>query len=96
MAEEIRFTEEEVTNIQNIKNQLVAAFQRLGELDIRRKQIEDARNQLLDEYNQIREQEKQVFTKLNEKYGDGNYNPETNVFTPIVQNEPQTAETEAK
>ena len=92
MAKEIKFTNEEVQQIQNIRVQLQASFQRLGELDIRRKQIEDARTQLLEEYNNIRAQEQQIFTKLNEKYGDGSYDPDTNIFTPIQRNEPETVE----
>jgi len=27
--------------------------------------------------------EEELFKKLNEKYGDGNYDPNTGVFTPI-------------
>ena len=67
MADEIKFTEEEVTEIRNIGNQLAATFQRLGELDIRRKELEETREQIVDQYNQIRAQEEQTFRKLNEK-----------------------------
>lgn len=85
MANEIKFTGEEVNEINNIRTQLADVFRRLGELDVRKKQIEVAREEVLGDYNTIREQEQQLFSKLNEKYGDGNYNPETNVFTPVEQ-----------
>jgi DNA polymerase sigma len=94
MAEQIKFTEEEVQQIQSIRTQLQVAFQRIGELDIRRSELEKLRNQLLKQYDDIRSQEQQVFGTLNQKYGDGNYDPDTNIFTPIQKNEPQTPETE--
>jgi len=92
MAKEIKFTKEEVQQIQTISNQVANTFQRLGELDIRRKQLDDARNQVLEDFNNIKAQEQQLYSKLNEKYGDGNYDPTTNVFTPMEKQEPETAD----
>jgi hypothetical protein len=96
MTKQIKFTDEEVKNIQNLRAQLTVAFQRIGELDIRRRDLENARTQLLSQYDDIRAAEQSIFQKLNEKYGDGNYDPDTNVFTPIQKNEPETVETETK
>ena len=95
MAEQIKFTEEEVQEIQNLRAQLQISFQRIGELDIRRRELDNARTQLLSQYDEIRKQEQQIFTKLNEKYGDGNYDPETNIFTPIQRKEPETVKSES-
>lgn len=95
MAKEIKFTDEEVQEINNLRAQLQVAFQRIGELDIRRRELDNARNQLLVQYDEIRKQEQQIFTKLNEKYGDGNYDPETNIFTPIQRKEPETIKSES-
>ena len=95
MAEQIKFTEEEVQQIQSLRTQLQVSFQRIGELDIRRRELDNLRNQLLSQYDEIRQQEQQVFTKLNEKYGDGNYDPDTNIFTPIQRKEPETIKSES-
>lgn len=87
MEEQIKFTDEEVQEIRNIAIQVQSSFQRLGELEIRKKQLEDTRNKFIEEYDLIREQEQQLFGRLNEKYGDGNYDPDTNIFTPIKKDE---------
>ena len=89
MAQEIKFTEEEVKQIDEIRNQTSLIFQRLGQLSIeeekRLAEIAQAKKDLNDQLNIIRETETKLFTSLNTKYGDGNYDPDTNVFTPIKQ-----------
>jgi hypothetical protein len=93
MAEQIKFTEEEVKQIDEIRNQTGAIYQRLGQLSVeeerRLSEITQAKKELNDQLNVIRETETTFFTSLNTKYGDGNYDPETNVFTPIKQENQQ-------
>jgi hypothetical protein len=91
MEEQIKFTDEEVQEIRNIATKVQSSFQRLGELEIRRDQLESVRSTFIEEYNSIREEEQKLFSRLNEKYGDGNYDPETNIFTPIKKEEETTA-----
>lgn len=87
MEEQINFTEQEVQQIRDISLQVQSAFQRLGEIQIRIKQFEDARAKIMNEYESIRQQEQQLFSELNQKYGDGNYDPETNIFIPNKKEE---------
>ena len=93
MAEQIKFTTEEVKQIDDIRNQTSVIFQRLGQLSVeeerRLEEIANAKKELNDQLNVIRETETKLFTSLNTKYGDGNYDPETNVFTPVKQEKQQ-------
>ena len=93
MEEQINFTEQEVQQIRDISLQVQSAFQRLGEIQIRIKQFEDARAKIMNEYESIRQQEQQLFSELNQKYGDGNYDPETNIFIPNKKEEEVTNST---
>ena len=89
--EEIKFSEEEVSEINKLRGDVASVFNRLGQLEIERKrridEVEEIKNTLLDEHQQLQEKEQQLFTQLNTKYGDGNYNPDTNVFTPSEKEE---------
>ena len=89
MAKQIKFTDEEVKRISEIQSQTSIIFQRLGQLSVeeerRLEEIKKAKEDLNKQLASIAETEKKVFTELNTKYGDGNYDPETNVFTPIKQ-----------
>ena len=89
MAKQIKFTDEEVKRISEIQTQTSAIFQRLGQLSVeeerRLREIKEAKDELNNQLALIAETEKTVFTELNTKYGDGTYDPETNVFTPQKQ-----------
>ena len=49
----------------------------------RLEQIENEKLRLETEYTQTQIQENELVSELNEKYGAGNLNPETGVFTPV-------------
>lgn len=87
MEEQIKFTDEEVNKINEIRNQSSLVYQKIGQLSVEEQrriaELKQAREDLDKQLNDIRETETKFFTELNQKYGDGNYDPETNVFTPI-------------
>jgi len=93
MAEQIKFTQEEVKQVDDIRNQTGLIFQRIGQLSVeserRLQEIETAKSQLNEELKLLRDTESTLFTSLNTKYGDGNYDPDNNVFTPIEEKKPQ-------
>jgi hypothetical protein len=41
------------------------------------------KNQLIETHKNLQSDEKKIFEGLNEKYGDGNYDPATNTFIPV-------------
>jgi len=89
MADTIKFTDEELGNINQLRQQIGQTFAQIGQLHLEKKRrIEEIDSQLLvseGNYRQLVEQESQLFTQLNEKYGDGNFDPETGIFTPTPQ-----------
>lgn len=89
MAESIKFTEEEQNQINEIRQQANQVFTQLGQVRVERarrlKEVDDAEDNLLVQHQELVTKEQELFKTLNEKYGDGNYNPETGEFTPIEE-----------
>jgi hypothetical protein len=86
MAKEIKFTEEEVGKINQLRQDVSNVFTQLGQLAIERKkrisEIDSIEEKLLTKHSELQTSEQELFKGLNEKYGDGNYDPATNTFIP--------------
>ena len=91
MAETITFTEEEVGQINQLRQEVANVFTQLGQLSVQKRQQMDnftnMENQLLQKQQELQQHEQELFKGLNDKYGDGNYDPATNTFIPTPQNE---------
>lgn len=98
MSKEIKFTTEEVEQINNLRIQASQIFTQLGQISIekdrRHKQHEQqldelkkAETELYEKHTELATTEQTMFKTLNEKYGDGNYDPETGIFTPVEKTE---------
>ena len=91
MAETTQFTEEEVQSINQLRQDVANVFTQLGQLTIERNrrldELDDLEEQLIERHKQLQQQEQEIFKGLNEKYGDGNYDPTTNTFTPTPKEE---------
>ena len=87
MAEQIKFTEEEIGQINQLRQEATNVFLQLGQLTLERKkrleELDTLESQLLQNQKELAEREQNLFKSLNEKYGDGNYDPNTGVFTPL-------------
>ena len=88
-TEVIKFEELEIQKIQKFKNDFSEIAVRLGEveieltlLDSQTKQIEGIKQSLKEKYIKLRESEVELATELRQKYGDGEFNVESGVFTP--------------
>lgn len=90
MADQIKFTAEELKSLSELQatyNQIVT---NLGQTEIQltdsEKNLEglrDTKLQLLQAYDNAKQNESALFAKINEKYGPGNLDIETGIFTPI-------------
>lgn len=91
MAETIQFTEEEVQSINELRQNVNSVFTQLGQLSIERNrrldELDELEEQLIQKHTELQKTEQDLFKNLNEKYGDGNYDPTTNIFTPISKEE---------
>lgn len=87
MKEPIKFTEEEVGQINQLRQEVTQVFIQLGQLTLERKkrleELDNFESQLQQAHQSLVEKEQEIFKSLNEKYGDGNYDPNTGIFTPL-------------
>ena len=91
MAKAIKFTNKEVESVNDLRQDVANVFTRLGQLQIEKKrrieEIEVVEQDLMNQHATLVEKEQSMFKGLNEKYGDGNYDPVTNTFTPNEEKE---------
>ncbi len=87
MEEQIKFTEEEVKEINDLRFEVGSVFTQLGQIQIEKRkrleELEQNETSLLEKYTELVAKEDTLFKGLNEKYGDGDYDPNTGIFTPI-------------
>ena len=88
-SSEMKFTEEELQSLQDLQNGYQEKQANLGQLSVQRillnQQVEalEARQvELESEYEAVQQDERDIVQKLNEKYGPGQLDPQTGVFTP--------------
>ena len=95
MADEIKFTDEELKSLQDLSQSyqnIQASFGQMKVQKILNQQqadaLEEAEVKLDADYKYIKDKERELVQQLNEKYGPGQLDPQTGVFTPVPQEEP--------
>ena len=88
--QETKFSEEELKSLQDLQNSYQGKQLQFGQLRVQRllvqqqlDSIDDTEAKLEVEYSEVQETERKLVASLNEKYGPGNLDPATGVFTPI-------------
>jgi len=89
MSEKIKFSDEELKDLEQLQNDYSQKQVELGQVHVQRlllnqqmEQLHNKQSELEQEYIQIQGREKQLVDALNQKYGPGQLDPETGVFTP--------------
>ena len=82
MPEEVKFTEEELKQVQNIQTSYQNIQSQFGQLKMAQIRLDEQEVELEDALNQIQSEEKKFLDGITKKYGQGTLNPETGVFTP--------------
>ena len=89
MSEKIKFSDEELKDLEQLQNDYSQKQVELGQVHVQRlllnqqmEQLHNKQSELEQEYIQIQGREKQLVDGLNQKYGPGQLDPETGVFTP--------------
>ena len=87
---EIKFTKDEIKSLNELKAGYDNIQLSLGRLEVIRIQTENKLEQISNErlrletqYSNLVNDEKLILDELNEKYGPGNLDPDSGVFTPI-------------
>jgi len=101
MAEEIKFSEEELKSLQDLSQSyqnIQASFGQLKVQKILNQQqadaLEEAEVKMDADYKDIQDNERKLVEELNEKYGPGQLDPQTGVFTPAPPQEEAAEEVE--
>ena len=82
MPEEVKFTKEELTQVQNIRKDYTNVQYQFGQLKLAQIRLDNDEVTLEDALKSIQDEEKKFLDEITEKYGQGSLNPETGVFTP--------------
>ena len=82
MPEEVKFTEEELKQGQNIQQSYVNVQNQFGQLKMAQIRLDNQEVELEDALKSIQDEEKKFLDGITDKYGQGTLNPETGVFTP--------------
>ena len=87
--QETKFSEEELKSLQDLQTSYQQKQLQFGQLEVQRllvsqqlEQLDNAKAKLEVEYSEVQETERKLVQSLNEKYGPGNLDPATGVFTP--------------
>ena len=89
---EIKFTDEELQSLSNLRDTYSAVQNDFGALRVQKvvltqqlDNLEKAEEQVEAKYVDTQRAEQELVKTLNEKYGPGNLDPQTGVFTPISE-----------
>ena len=94
MAEEVKFTEDEMKQINTLQQGYVNLQNALGQLSVNRirlnQQFDDldtAEDNVRAQFVENQTKEREFVDQINKKYGDGNLDLTTGVFTPKLVEE---------
>ena len=90
---QIKFTEEELKSLNDLRDSYSNNELAFGRLEVQRLNLERTLESISDrklrlelEYAELQKAEKELVYSFDEKYGAGNLDPNTGVFTPIENN----------
>ena len=94
MADEIKFTDEELKSLQDLSQSYQNIQASFGQLRVQKilaeqqaEALEEAEVKMEGDYKDMQDNERELVQQLNEKYGPGQLDPQTGVFTPTPQEE---------
>ena len=97
--QETKFSEKELKSLQDLQTSYQQKQLQFGQLEVQRllvtqqlDSLDSAKAKLEVEYGEVQETERKLVADLNKKYGPGNLDPATGVFTPAPVAE-ETSET---
>jgi predicted nuclease with TOPRIM domain len=89
MAEEVKFTEDEMKKIKEFQESYVTIQQNLGQLSIAKlrlnqqlESLDKSKEDLQNKFTKTQKDEQKFIEEITKKYGDGTLNPETGTFIP--------------
>ena len=96
---EVKFTEQELQSLQELSTKSNGITNRFGQLAIAKinlekqsEAVEEEEFKLLEELEALKKQEQETLQSITDKYGPGQLDPQTGVFTPSVEVQPSEEE----
>jgi hypothetical protein len=93
-SDEIKFSEEELKELGELQTNYQEKQTILGQLAVQKilldqqvEAIETRQTEVESEYEGVQQSERDLVQKLNEKYGPGQLDPQSGVFTPTPKQE---------
>ena len=90
--DEVKFTEKELQTLNDLQVKYNTITNQFGQLAIAKLNLEkqtevvnDQEFKLQEELNQAREEEQGILNDITEKYGPGQLDPQSGVFTPTTE-----------
>ena len=90
--DEIKFTEKELQTLNDLQVKYNTITNQFGQLAIAKLNLEkqtevvnDQEFKLQEELDQAREQEQEILNDITDKYGPGQLDPQSGVFTPTTE-----------
>ena len=98
MAKEIKFTEDELKSLGDLQGKYNVVTNKFGQLAIaklnfekQQESIEEEEFKITEELESVRVEEQTLLNTITEKYGPGQLDPQSGVFTPSTEvKEPDT------
>ena len=91
-TDEVKFTEKELQTLTDLQVKYNTITNQFGQLAIAKLNLEkqtevvnDQEFKLQEELNQAREDEQEILNDITEKYGPGQLDPQSGVFTPTTE-----------
>ena len=91
-TDEVKFTEKELQTLNDLQVKYNTITNQFGQLAIAKLNLEkqtevvnDQEFKLQEELDQAREQEQEILNDITEKYGPGQLDPQSGVFTPTTE-----------
>ena len=82
MPEEVKFTKEELTQVQNIQKGYATVQNQFGQLKLTQIRLDKSEVELEDALKNVQQEESKFLDGITKKYGQGSLDPKTGVFTP--------------
>ena len=82
MAEDIKFSDDELKQITEIRTAYAEITNRFGQIQLTKYNIQKQEEQAELDFESIKVKEQEVLKGITEKYGPGSLDPNTGVFTP--------------
>ena len=82
MAEDIKFSDDELKSISEIRTSYAEITNRFGQIELTKYNLQKQTEQAEIDFESIKIKEQEILQKITEKYGPGTLDPNTGVFTP--------------